>query len=386
MSLINQMLRDLDARERPGERETQVETVSTPGRQPVRGWVILLSAGVLFIAALFYFEPQIRQLIERSTGSSQPADPDMSVPSAAAVVKTPIETRIEPMPSKLLKPAERPTPVETVEAIVNAHSLSATPEAQAQRPSVQQISQGVDEPVALPGLILSTRLEKTDLTAGNIGDEIKKPGVTGIYSSMVEPTQEKPEIKRPVTLSALKQARYFIENGRMAEAEERLRLSLKQNYKRHEARHLLSTILMRSGRDREAMLLVEEGLTLQSDYIPFLRARGRLLWQQRSLSEAENMLKQVLQQDADDIETLQMLGAIYQTEKQFGQALPLYKRLVQITPESSHAWAGLAISLDMTGEYVQAVASYRTALGFYDLPNALAKYARRRVQALEEKR
>ncbi len=384
MSLINQMLRDLDARERPGERETQVETVSTTGILPVRGWVILLSAGALFIAALFFFEPQIRQLVERDAGSNQPADPDISVTSA--VVKTPAETRIESIQRKPLKPVEMPTPVETVEAIVKAHSLSTPSEPLVQRPEEQQISQGVDEPVASPVLVLSTRLQMTDFTTGNIGGEIKKPSVTGIYSPMVEPKQKKPEIKRPATLSALKQARYFIENGRMAEAEERLRLSLKQNHKRHEARHLLSTILMRSGRDREAMLLVEEGLTHQPDYIPFLRARGRLLWQQRSFSEAENMLKQVLLQDANDIETLQMLGAIYQTEKQFGQALPLYKRLVRITPESPHAWAGLAISQDMTGADVHAVASYRTALGFYGLPNALAKYARIRVQALEENR
>ena len=48
-------------------------------------------------------------------------------------------------------------------------------------------------------------------------------------------------------------------------------------------------------------------------------------------------------------ERLQMLGALYQQQSRYEDALQSYRALLSLTPDAGPAWVGLAISLDGLG-------------------------------------
>ena len=77
-----------------------------------------------------------------------------------------------------------------------------------------------------------------------------------------------------------------------------------------------------------------------------------------------------------------MLGALNQQLARYEQAEASYRALLELTPASPAAWAGLGLSLDGMGAPA-AHEAYLQALELGNLPAAADAYVRQRVAELE---
>ena len=182
--------------------------------------------------------------------------------------------------------------------------------------------------------------------------------------------------------SAAERARRQIDAGDLAAAEQTVADRLRRQPADREARELLIGLMLRGGRYAEAGAAVDEGLVHHPGHRKLVLIKARLLTQAGATDAAVELLKTLPQAGAGSVEVLQTLGALYQHQQRFAEAVLVYRQLVSGRPTLGTAWVGLAICLDSLGD-AEALEAYRQALSLGDLPAAAARYAQQRRDALE---
>ncbi len=86
------------------------------------------------------------------------------------------------------------------------------------------------------------------------------------------------------------------------------------------------------------------------------------LYQSGNLTEAENLLRQVLQQQSDDADALHILGVILCQTRRFEEATQQIQRLVELQPRFAEGWKNLGSALQEQGKFEEAIASYQRAI------------------------
>jgi MSHA biogenesis protein MshN len=180
----------------------------------------------------------------------------------------------------------------------------------------------------------------------------------------------------------LVEVREAIAEGELATAEYLLRRRLDSAPRDREARELLIGLTLRGARYEEAGQQLDLGLSHYPGHIEFVLIKARLLAQDGEAGAAVRLLEAANTSSGGRIERLQMLGALYQQQLQYEQALNSYRALLQLTPDAGPVWVGLAISLDALGDD-GALGAYRRALQLGGLPAAAERYSWQRVGQLE---
>jgi MSHA biogenesis protein MshN len=175
------------------------------------------------------------------------------------------------------------------------------------------------------------------------------------------------------------QALAALRSGDTDVAERGLRHALTEREDMHDARQALATLLAGDGRSHEAMSLLARGLELAPNHVGLRRLLAHLRVEQGDLNGAV----EVLRAGPADPALLAMLGALYQRQGNAEQAAGAYRQALQTDPSVGVWWAGLAIALESAGQPASAPEAYRRALRFGGLDARLDDYARERLAALE---
>lgn len=149
------------------------------------------------------------------------------------------------------------------------------------------------------------------------------------------------------------------------------------------ARLELIGVLQRLADEQEALRLIQEGLELLPTQ-PELRKlfAHHLLYQQRH-QDALAQLEQIpVPVVAADPDYHALRAAIYQELGDYPQAAQLYAQLLEQRPRESLWWLGLAIALEQQGLSGGARDAYRTALDVSGLRPDLERFVRERLQHL----
>jgi len=187
--------------------------------------------------------------------------------------------------------------------------------------------------------------------------------------------------KSPVP-ETMELARVAIEQGELSSAEMILQRRLQGVPGDRVARELLVGLMLRGGRYDAAARQLDQGLKQHPGHVKFSLIKARLLAQSGEVAGAIRILESSTPSEMGRVERLQMLGALYQQESRYEQALDSYRRLLELDPSSGTSWVGLAISLDGLGDSA-ALEAYDRALRFGGLPAAADSYARQRFSQLE---
>jgi Flp pilus assembly protein TadD len=190
---------------------------------------------------------------------------------------------------------------------------------------------------------------------------------------------------KPVAPRPLDEVRQEIELGELSFAEYLLHERLRTTPGDGEARELLIGLMLRGERNDAVMVQLERGLKHEPGNAKFVLIKARLLAQSGDVQGASQVLEEVTGNGAGAVQRLQMLGALYQQQARYEQAEASYRALLELTPASAAAWAGLGLSLDGLGDPA-AHQAYRQALQLGGLPAAADAYARQRVAELESAR
>ncbi|PWB49918.1 MAG: hypothetical protein C3F18_09585, partial [Nitrosomonadales bacterium] len=239
MSLINQMLQDLEQRKADGgAAAAQVRAVHRPGSAVFVRWIWVLVILLAVVVGGAYW----------------------------VLFKTPAEKRAQPAPlaaTANLPAAAVPEPVSrpgnTPSVLQLASELSLLPSMPASAPKAERASSAAAS-LAVAEELPPPVAEKPQPAAA----EIKKPAGTvespppaGINKEIRQPTpQQRAE-------NAYRQAYASLQQGRMGEAEESLRQALQLEPRHAAARQALAALLLESRRLDRAEQLLQQGLELQ---------------------------------------------------------------------------------------------------------------------------
>lgn len=416
MSLINQMLRDLDRR---GATESAREPAAPAPVTPVpaatrRGWRLLGLVPLLAALPLAYF------LLPLPTPPVSPPGVDVTLSHAELVEPAPSQAGSAGMaapapgdapPAALSAPVARPDPA-AVAARAAVDSGVPAPE-----PEPEPVLAPVPEP--LPGTVLASPFpgaaqlppggerddlasrsrpggiepgrplamaRQADLLASAESSTVRTPATLPAKSGATAVRRVTPEKVRESAADVYATALVQLDDGRLREAMVSLRHALTLNRGHAGARRMLAMLLLNDGERSRATELLEEGLVLDPEAAPLLALRVRLLLEQGEAAGAIRLLEPRRAATIDDLELLSLLGSAYQQTRQFDRAVEIYRLITARQPDNGRALAGLAIALDATGAGGEALPLYRAALASNALPAQVSEYARQRVSAISVER
>lgn len=171
----------------------------------------------------------------------------------------------------------------------------------------------------------------------------------------------------------------LINRQQLYAGETQLRLALVRNAKHIKAREMLVGLYLKSGRRVEANTLLSQGTVQLPAYSNFTKLHARLLLDQGDIKQAVNLLRQHQPGMLDDPNYFALLAAAYQRDKNHIEAAAIYVKLLKIRPRQGMWWVALGISLEALGKTDRARDAYEKARQTGTLNGKLTHYSDARL-------
>lgn len=367
MSLINDVLKDLDQRRAPDRSVAPSAHPSTRSISPARHrqWIWWLSAAILTGVVL------------HSLTETRPVTPE-SLPLLAEL--TPARPALTPLAVTYMDEAElEPALIEpamtepaTVESSGAAQLTAASSDGPTESPTEPATVEAA-VPVAPPSISSDS---DTPIAAESISTESTSAPATPGRIEIRRATQ--PASDRESALDAAKRA---ISRGQLPRAESMLIELVGQPGAESEAFILLATLHMDQDRTQQAISVLQDGLDRVANGAPIAAMLGRILLEADQADRAVAVLLAHAPLPAADPEFHLLLAATHHQADDHQAAARSYRTLIAIIPEPGAAWVGLGASLEALERPGDAIEAYRQALSG---PNPrLVQFARQRLRVLE---
>lgn len=337
MSIINQTLRELDARKGSSLRHAVPAPPAALPRR--RRWAVVGGMLLLVVGGTAW-------LMSRSAEDAAPAP---TLPPARV-----------PLPPS---PAGSAAPVQPVAALpVAAAPLAGAPDQGSPgKPAglepVPAEGRGVaDRPEALPSLTMSAAL-----AAPAIRKEIK--GRT--------PEDQADELYRKAVM--------LVQKGREHQARPVLEEAVRLMPGHVAARQMLATLLSESGQAQEAEAVLRAGRLASPDNAWFPLGLARLQAARGDVEGAAATLSGGLEARGVTAEYRATLAALYLRLAQHPEAAQQYEQALRLQPGNGNWWIGLGLALEGQGRGSEARQAYSRALAAGDLPDKLVEFVRTKV-------
>lgn len=339
MSLINQMLRDLDKRHGLSESETLPESVRAaaplePNRRPGgKGLPILGLAvgGMLFlgIAARVYW---------LSDESAVPQPRPVNAPE------------IKPAPLVAETPIEAPLDVPT------AVAASPEPVARPVPPVAVQSTPGPATQPDAPRLRAATALTQPVSRTGKVEKQ-----------AVADDPDERIALKYRQALSQLNK-------GQVREAMESLYAIVRERPEHLTAWQVLVRLLLEQSRPDEAIRVLSEANS-QSGSLTIVMQLARLQAEYGTDAQALLTLQAAHKAGQNNPDYHGFLANLLQRQKQPADAAGEYRRALALRPTEGRWWIGLGLCLEAQGQAQEAKAAWRRGLQLNTLPADLRQFA-----------
>lgn len=340
MSLINDMLRDLEAK-RPDDfarQNLQREIRSLPALKPRRRlwpWALLLlvpsAAGVIW----WFVQPARTDVV--------PAGVPQVVAPPPVAENRPVEATVE-------------------DKLRLAFELSVPPLA-APMPPVAE--------VAVPPVAPATQV------SGQIsGKEAAAPSASASGRIEKSPVQATPHDRAE---AEMRKAETAFATGHAQEGMEALQAALRQDPAFIAPRQALLAQLLSQRRLGEAARLLEEGLALQPGQTGWASSLARIQLEQGDLAKADETLARYQNQAMHLAEYAGFQGHLKSRLGQHAEAVNHYSRAVRMAPAEGRWWLGLGLALQADGKPGDAREAFQRALASGSLSPELVNVARQQL-------
>lgn len=374
MSLINQMLRDLDERRAAHGVGANLPSDVRPLPKARKSyWPVSLAVGagvviVLGIAGVFLRDDVSRHLapvVATVTQANAPAAP-------VAVAAVPATAVIEPQPEPVaeidmskrvdgvdvsLRMADFIEASEEADGVDKAETESETDKRESSAAPVEAKStvvQPAKPPVAsamtatpLPDKPVAKVADKTDVDEGE-----KSSGRIG-STPVIERTpaagspHERAESEYRKAIAAVNQ-------GRVSEAVDSLRNALHQDSLHVASRQLLVRLLLEAGNKDEAIRMLRDGIAGQPAQLGWAMSLARLQVDRGELDSAWQTLDHTLPAAGNNPDYLGFAANVLQRLGRHGEAADQYRKATRIAPADGRWWLGLGWCLDAQGQAAEA--------------------------------
>jgi MSHA biogenesis protein MshN len=375
MSLVNKMLRDLDARRAaPGERAALPAAVTplAARQEPPRNKVVWLGVPMLVAGIVAVAWWWLSSTTSSSAPVINPALPSVSAasspPALAAVAPASVVAPVDTFPAP-----PKPAPVEPYLRI--DPDLAALP---AERP-LPRAKSSVSAP-PLPATAVATAPAAPVLPL--------RPAVPAMAKEApAAPTTESSINKQPRLPSSLERAEADYRRGLLAqrqgqadEAAARYQAALAEHAEHAAARQSLAALLIELRRYDEAEALLRKGIALPAVRLASILALARLKVERGQAAVALDLLLTNAVAGERSADYQGFAAALLNRVGRHHEAVERYQAATQLAPNEGRWWAGLGIALDAEGKSAEARAAYQKASGLPGLPAELALHVEQRLR------
>lgn len=358
MSVVNQMLRDLDRRQ--GDQQNvytqHMHPASAAGGRKLLVWLLALSllglaAGSGYVLSTRWLATE--QIVITPAAAPAPADP------AKPIATTPPVEAEQPAPVVAV-----PAPVVAAPTPVVAEAAPARQSAPAPAPVTPKNSASLNE--TPPPL-------KTETPAAAPPPSRVHTGPTRIDIKPQVAQSAEGEFKRAVAL---------INQGRSDDARTALAAALTLEPRHQSARQTLAVMLAESRALTEAETLLAEGLRLDPGQLNFAVLLARLKVERGDTAGALAVLKEQGKDTAGNAEYRAFTAALLQKVGRHSEAVEEYRAALTLAPQVGVWWIGLGLSYEGAQQPREALDAFLQARAIGTLTPELDAFVERKVQVL----
>jgi MSHA biogenesis protein MshN len=204
-----------------------------------------------------------------------------------------------------------------------------------------------------------------------------------IRNNSLESVKEAPEYSNEQQDTiAVQEALRQISNGRTEDAYETLEQFIASNRYAHQSRETYAKLLMRQGNVQEANSQIAAGLELAPNHTGFKKVKARLLMGAGEIGEAVNILITRAPEIEEDSEYHDLLASAQLSSRDYSGAVISYRGLVQHDQTQGKWWYGFAAAHDQLGNSGEARQAYSQAIKYSNLSANLRRRSQERLGAL----
>lgn len=373
MSLINQMLQDLEKRHAAAGKTAALsgEVRAVPGPASIASPVLLVSGLVLLVlvaagGAWLYLHKTTQAPVVAVVPPVAPAPAPVPEPA----VPSPVEAAVVPQAS----PTTRLPGLDT--------QLTATTPPVPPQPAVVPVAQ--PRAVAAPNLPApSTAAVTQPIDPGTAGPNVasQKPVARAVSAAPVGSGKSVSAVQQSDNL--YRQAIPALQQGRVAEAQESLRRALELNPRNLNARQVLVGLVVEAGHHEEASALLRDGLRLSPEQTGYSMALARLQIEAGDAGAALATLEQGQSFAGENAEFHGFYAALLQREARHEDAVQHYLTALRSDPAMPTWLVGIGISLQAQGKDVDAAAAFQRARDTGQLTPQLSQFVEQRLAQLK---
>jgi MSHA biogenesis protein MshN len=370
MSVINQMLKDLDKRQSEQQNAANL-AVSGPTKNPNTKLIIVIVTAIIMlnVAGIFGWQlysenQQLRMQVQQET------------------MRLATEQNL---------------------AASKKNKISATKLTEAKVPIVI-MSSSLSSPSAIDNSALASNLQQQNENKANsiAGKMIEKNAVAikpsqlqvGDNSIISEPVNETLKAKSSLTISRtqlspqalaankISEAEHAMERNNLAKAEALFEEVLLVMPEHETARKQLAALWYGKKSYRDAINLLSQGIALAPPGQEMRLMSARIYYEQGQTRQAYKILQPIKASNSLEIQTL--LANTSAELNEHNSAVTAYRKLITLEPDVGRWWLGVAVSLDALGNFLPARDAYKQAIARNNLSSSAMQFTLERLIELGE--
>lgn len=181
-----------------------------------------------------------------------------------------------------------------------------------------------------------------------------------------------------------RQATVYQQQGRVNEALSALDSALKLDPLHAPARQLLISLLLENKRHEEAIRELRQGLVIEPIQLNFSMILARLLVERAKLTEAIEVLQKNVGLAQERPDYLAFLAALQQKTGHHKEAISLYRQALRLHAQNGSWWMGLGISLQSEANFQEAIDAFKQAKLQPGLSAELHAFLDQRISQLQK--
>ncbi|MDX1491620.1 MAG: hypothetical protein R3332_10050 [Pseudohongiellaceae bacterium] len=416
MSLVNDMLRDLDARRRdaPGTGSgpaklipaSDGESSSYRGSSNAVKVVIAVAVGaVLAMVAVLGVVLLRDEPVQTVAVMPEPVQPQPVVENtvqrqapavdAAAIELQRLTERLQRLEEQnralLAQESQGTTTVSQATVVPDLLPEQTQAYSEPQETTQEEIAQADPSTIASPTNSTPTNSSSVAEQSSAL-QSASTPAISTEQPALTEaPVSEPAVVRSPTELSfrdrdrqQVQQALSMWQQNQRGAALNALRQFSQENIEAHQSRETLAKLLLQQGDSIEALNLVDAGLQIAPDYNGYKKVKARILMAAGVSNDAADLLSVRAPTIASDSEYHELHAASLLASKQFDEALAVYEGLNTYSPEQARWWYGRAASLDALGRSFEAAQAYEQAIRLGGLSANLRRLSQERINAIRQ--
>lgn len=360
MSLINQMLQDLDARRAAHGVGSSLPNDVRPLPQPRASRLPIILGSVVFLALLggfvFYqfggrvefpypaaLQPMAAQPVVDSTA---PPAPPVPIVAQAVAEAAPLASPLQELEGSLRLAEALDLAAEEPVELKSAPRAEVKPVVKPKAPVVAEKPVVETKAPLAPAQVAEPDPSPKPEVAPKASIKPAKPGVIE-RSEVAASPRERAESEYRKALAAVNQ-------GRLEEAIDDLHSALRHDVLHSASRQLLVTLLLQAKRPDEAVQELQDGLHLQPAQLNWAMSLARLQVSRGDLNGAWKTLEFSMPAAGSNADYQGFAGHVLHRLKRDKESAEYYQTAVRLSPGDGRWWLGLGLALDAEGRSTEA--------------------------------